>query len=134
MCNKDNLPNRVEKARAAVHFAKITQYDRDGRVKVVIVPGSQSKQYQVILRRDGKLTSEVNLLVGNQIIAPEWKALHISYHAMAAVEIAASEGGYRVTWFANEDGARRYARFGGQVCKIHNFNNPNVSEWFVINK
>lgn len=134
MCNKNNLPSRVEKARAAIHFVKVTQYDRDGRVKVVIVPGSQSRQYQVILRRDEKFSSEVNLLVNGQIVAPEWKALHISYHTMAAVEIAASENGYKVTWFASEGDARRYARFGGQVCKIHNFNNPNVYEWFVINK
>lgn len=132
MCNKVNLPSRIEKARAAVHFAKVAQYE-NGNVKVVIVPGSESKQYHVILRREGgKLSSEVNLLVNSQIIAPAWQAQHISYHAMAAVEVAATA--YKVTWFANEDDARRYSRFGGQVHRLYNHNNYAVYEWFVIQK
>ena len=63
MCNKDNLPERVEKAKAAMLFAKVSQYDTGGKVKAVFVPGSEGKQYRVIIRRKaGSMTTELSLI------------------------------------------------------------------------
>jgi len=52
MTNKQNLPNRIEKAKAAKQFHKVMQYNADGLVKTVLLPGSDAKQYLVIIRRE----------------------------------------------------------------------------------
>ena len=46
MCNKENLPERIQKAKAAMLFAKVSQNDTEGKVKAVFIPGSEGKQYQ----------------------------------------------------------------------------------------
>jgi len=135
MCNKANLSNRVKKAKAAMLFAKVQQYDAEGRIRAVIVPGSQGKQYHIILKRNkGSFVTEVNLLVNGNLVAPSWKAQHISYHVMAAIELAAQEHSYNVIWFANFQDAKRYSNFGGQLFKVINKDNPNVYEWAVMEK
>ncbi|MFA5166570.1 MAG: hypothetical protein WC449_04755 [Candidatus Paceibacterota bacterium] len=132
MCNKTNLPDRVEKAKAAINFAKVSQYDTDGKVKSVLVPGSEGKQYQVIIRRSrGVMSTELLLVVNNQTVKPTY-AKNITYHSLTAVMIAAKEQGYNVTWTVNREDAVRLSRIGGTVFHIYNFDNPQELMWGVM--
>ena len=139
MCNKKNLANRVEKASAAVFFSKVEKREKDGRAKVFIVPGSQAKQYQVILRRfvDSEtnlqaMSVEVNLLTGNGTLP-----LHtptISYHGMCAVQITAAEANYKVIWCANPEDAQKLSRIGGALFSVSKWKNPTIKMWGVMRK
>jgi hypothetical protein len=132
MCNKANLPDRVEKAKSALFFAKINQFDADGKAKSVIVPGSNGKQYQVIIRRlRGVMSTELLLVVNNQAVKPTY-CKTMTYHALTAVSLAAKEQGYNVTWTANREDAVRLSRLGGTVFHIYNFDNPQDVMWGVL--
>lgn len=134
MCNKENLPDRVEKAKAAMLFAKVSQYDTEGRVKAVFVPGSEGKQYQVIIRRKyNQLSTELLLIVNNQQVKPSYGA-QITYHQMSAVMLSAKEQGYSVTWTANRLDAVKLSNLGGTVFHISNFDNPTNLMWGVMRK
>jgi len=102
MCNKQNLPNRVEKAKAAERFAKILEFDETGRVKTVQVPGTEGKTYIVrFVRHNGKLEATcVNAtgVIHRQCIS---HAKVPCYHVMAAVQVAARHEGKKVVWGAN---------------------------------
>lgn len=131
MCNKQNLPDRIAKAKAAVMFAKISQYDSTGKVKSVFVPGSEGKLYQVIIRRNRSLTTELLLIVNNQTVKPEYSA-QITYHQMAAIMIAAKEQGYVITWTSNREDAVRLSNLGGTVFHVSNFDNSESKMWGVM--
>lgn len=132
MCNKTNLPDRVEKAKAAMNFAKINQYGADGKVKSVLVPGSEGKQYQVIIRRNrGVMSTELLLVVNGQTIKPTYSKT-LTYHSLTAVMIAAKHIGYDVVWTANREDAVRLSRIGGSVFHIYNFDNTTETMWGVM--
>lgn len=134
MCNKQNLPDRVEKAKAAMLFAKVSQYDTDGKVKSVYVPGSEGKQYQVIIRRkNGQMSTELLLIVNGNQVKPTYGA-QITYHQLSAVMLSAKEQGYNVTWTANREDAVRLSRLGGTVFHFSNHDNPTSLMWGVIRK
>ena len=133
MCNKENLPNRVEKAKAAMLFAKVNQYDVSGRVKSILLPGTGSKLYQVIIRRSRGISTELLLIVNNSQIKPQYAA-QITYHQMAAIMIAAKEGGYIVTWTANRPDAKNLANLGGKIFHVRNHDNPTNIMWGVMKK
>lgn len=132
MCNKTNLPDRIKKAKAALNFAKVNQYDTDGKVKSVLVPGSNGKQYQVIIRRNrGVMSTELLLVVNGQTVKPAYSKT-LTYHSLSAVMIAAKEQGYNVTWTANREDAVRLSRIGGKVFHIYNFDEPTNTMWGVL--
>ena len=131
MCNKTNLPNRIEKAKAAIHFAAVTQYDRDGKIRSVILPGTNGKQYQVIVRRANGFSTELLLLVNGNQVKPSYAA-QITYHQMAVVMLAAKENGYKISWCANENDAHRLEKLGGKAFRICNFDNPHSVMWGVM--
>lgn len=133
MCNKKNLPNRVEKANAAQKFAQVIQRDRNDKIKSIIIPGSNGKRYQVIIRR-GKngLSTELLLLQGNHgYVKPDYTK-QITYHQMATVQMAANESGYKISWCANRDDAIRLAKLGGKVFRFRNFDNLNSVMYGVM--
>ena len=124
MCNKDNLPERIQKAKAAMLFAKVSQYDTEGKVKSVLLPGSEGRQYQVIIRRrNGQMSTELLLIVNNSQLKPTYGA-QITYHQMSAVMLSAKEQGYTVTWTANRLDAVKLSNLGGTVFHISNHDNP----------
>lgn len=134
MCNKQNLPDRVEKAKAAMLFAKVSQYDTDGKVKSVYVPGSEGKQYQVIIRRkNGQMSTELLLIVNGNQVKPTYGA-QITYHQLSAVMLSAKEQGYTVTWTANREDAVRLSRLGGTVFHFSNHDNHTNLMWGVMRK
>ena len=131
MCNKNNLPNRVKEAKAAMAFAKVTQYDADGNVKVVLLPGHEGKMYQVIIRRFRGISTEQLIVVGNNTIKTGHLA-QVTYTQMAAIMIAAKESGYSVTWTANREDAVKLSNFGGKVFRVRNHDNPHNIMWGVL--
>ena len=133
MCNKQNLPNRIEKAKAASLFAHVNQYDVEGRVKSVLLPGSNGKQYQVIIRRNRGISTELLLIINGNQTKPKYAA-QITYHQMAAIMLAAEEQGYKVTWTANREDAVRLSHLGGKVFNMRNFDNPTNRMWGVMRK
>jgi hypothetical protein len=135
MCNKKNLPSRIAKARAAIAFAKIMQRNKQGQIKSVVLPGSEGKRYQVIVRRSNKrLSTELLLLTGNcGHIKPKYSA-QITYHQMAAIMMAASEAGYKIAWAANYQDTKRLERLGGKLFCLHNFDNQNKVMYGIMKK
>ena len=134
MCNKENLSERVEKAKAAMLFAKVSQYNTEGKVKSVLLPGSEGRQYQVIIRRKaGQMSTELLLIANNSQIKPTYGA-QITYHQMSAVMLSAKEQGYNVTWTANRLDAVKLSNLGGTVFHISNFDNPTNMMWGVMKK
>ncbi|MBD3268535.1 hypothetical protein GF373_17845 [bacterium] len=135
MCNKKNLPSRITKAKAAIAFAKVTQCNKEGQIKSVVLPGSKGKRYQVIVRRDNKkLSTELLLLTGNcGYVKPQYSA-QITYHQMAAIMMAASEAGYKIAWAANYQDAKRLERLGGKLFCLYNHDNPNNIMYGIMKK
>lgn len=103
MCNKENLPNRVEKAKAASKFAKVLTFDPIGRPTEVLVPGTEGKQYLVRFNRSNgflQATCEnVTTLPHRQCIS---HAKVPCYHVMAAIEVCARIAKHAVVWCSNE--------------------------------
>jgi hypothetical protein len=116
-----------------MNFATVTQRDNDGRVRAVILPGSEGKQYHVILRR-GPLSAELNLIVNGNLVKPHYAHRTLTYHAMAAVMIAAKEMDYTIAWCANEHDAEKLANLGGKKFVLRNHDNPNRDDclWGVM--
>lgn len=132
MCNKQNLPNRVEKAKAAKRFSRAMSHDRDGRPKTFVVPGTEGKRYHVIVRRKPRLTVELNLDTARGLIKPYYARQHITYHSMAALMMAAEREGYKIAWCANKKDAERRARLRGRVFSVQNFDNRDNIEYGVL--
>ncbi len=89
----------MKKARflAEYNFTHIMSEDTNEKVKTVLVPGSEGKQYQVILRRFGsKITSECRLIIGanNHIDCKGNTFGGVCYHSMAAVMTSAFKFDY----------------------------------------
>lgn len=127
MCNRQNLPNRVAKARAALKFAKVTQCDSDGRIRAAVMPGTEGKQYHIILRRN-PLSVELNLIVSGDLVKPHYAHQTITYHGMATVMMAAEEAGYDIAWCASERDADRLENLGGTKFVLRNRDNTNLND------
>ena len=133
MCNKSNLPNRVAKAKAAMHFAQVTQYDANGKIRSVILPGSNGKTYQVIVRRNGCFSTELLMLVNGHQRKPRYAA-QITYHQLTVAMLAAQEAGFKVTWTSNEQDSKNLSNLGGTVFCIKNHDNPNSVMFGIMKK
>ena len=133
MCNKSNLPSRINKAKAALNFSSVTQRDKDGKARTVIVPGSNGKQYMVIIRRNRGISTELLLIVNGNLAKPHYSN-QITYHQLCAIMLTAQEQGYTITWCANRQDALRLANLGGKVFQLRNHNNTNSVMWGVMKK
>ena len=131
MCNRENLPERVKKARAAIRFAKVLRYDYRGRVQSVILPGSDGKHYHVIVRRGKSISAELNVDTGSGLQKPPFARRTLTYHALAAVMIAASEQGKTVKWCANRADAQRLSNIEGKAFRLVNHDNLREAMWGV---
>ena len=114
------LKDRAMKARASARFGKVTSRDRDGRVKVVLLPGTDGKQYQVILRRGAALTTECRLDTGHGHLDCKGNSNgHVCYHSIAAVALASRDAGLNARFCATERAAKRLARLGGTLVSLN---------------
>ena len=105
---KTNLKARVCKAKAAVPFISVLQNDKAGRLRNAVVPGSDGKQYDVILWREhGGIQAECNLKTSGGGVNCQGAESTVCYHMIAAVIKAA--GDRKVAFCQNEPDARRLA-------------------------
>lgn len=119
------LGDRSSKARASALFGKVLARDKQGRATKVIVPGSEGRQYEVILRRNGHVSGECNLNLGNLGYKPcEGNQHTVCYHVLAAMVLAASVGGQRVNFCESEDHAQTLSRLGMSVYRVTNWPSP----------
>jgi len=117
----NTFSKRKPKASIASHFVGVLQRDKNNRVKSVIVPGSEGKQYHVILRRFNRVIEiECRLSVGgdNHCVC-KGNLKTICYHSIAAVEFALNEAGFSANWCKNENDANRIQKMlGGTIFNV----------------
>ena len=116
-----SLSDRVEKAKSIVRYGlyHILQRDSKGIVRVIVVPGSEGKQYHIILRREGSaMSAECRLSVSNGEIDCEGAMNGICYHAIVAVEVAAKEKQLHLAWTKCEEDATRRSHLGGHKYRV----------------
>lgn len=134
------LKDRVTKARCAISFCSVLSIDKDGKVKTVLVPGSDGKQYHVILRRYGGVWSgECRLDVGPTGHVPCKGNLngYSCYHTIAVVIVSAEQAGYHIQFTDAEPKARRLERLGMRAYRLQPWNNGRLAGetvWCLVKK
>lgn len=129
-----SVTDRTPKARACATFAKIVERDAQGRVKVALVPGSECKIYQVIIRRNGHISVECNCQtsLGN-VPCKGNGGPTICYHSMAALLVASESAGAEVSFCDNEADARKLENLGRTVTRITSHQGNGVI-WLAVRK
>lgn len=91
------LNDRVLEAKVMATLSRITNRRTDGRATVVIVPGSQASQNQVIIRRlpGGVVTCECRKCQGkNGMAVCKGNLSGFCRHSLAAIWLAMEDRGY----------------------------------------
>jgi len=126
------LKERTTKARAAARFGHVLSRDKEGRVKTVLLPGTDGKQYQVILRRRGGLSTECRLDTGHGHLACAGNSNgHVCYHSLAAVTLASRDAGLTARFCGTEKAAKRLKRLGGTLISL-NSRQGTGRLWIVV--
>lgn len=121
-----SLKDRKDKRVAALQFAYVQERDNQGKVKSVLVPGTEGKLYKVILRRIANDPTRLNGIqteclcqTGIGSIPCKGNGRHtICYHSQAAVMLAAQESG-KVSWCEDREGAERLTHLNhGQIVPV----------------
>ncbi len=96
------IMQRKPKADVARTFIGVLSRNKEGKPKTLVVPGSNAKQYHVIIRRDAGqqlITLECNLMVGPLGMMPcQGNGASICYHCRAALDYAVGEAGLGTAW------------------------------------
>ena len=101
------LETRVKKAKHIKTFTTVQKY-QNGKPRVILVPGSEAKRYQVIVRRlDAKtISTECRCETGvGHVSCPGNSNGYVCYHSIAAV--IRSADGYKVSFCSNREDAQR---------------------------
>lgn len=88
--------------RAMLPLSRVVQWDSKGRPNKIIVPGSDSKRYTVIIRRQAEqyLECECKLdVTGTSDVDCPGNAHNVCYHAQAAVMKCLEEAGFKYAAF-----------------------------------
>lgn len=102
-------------AKNVVEFSKVMSRDANGRVKTVLVPGHDAKQYYVILHRNGGIMEvECALQTPNGPIGCPGNKGGVCYHSLAAVAKAAQENHSQVAFLTTKRDARNVANLHGK--------------------
>jgi hypothetical protein len=129
------LKNRKVKREVAADFAAVLHKDDKGRPTSVLVPGSQAKQYKVILRRQAHIHTiecECLLCTGKTGEVPcQGNSHSLCYHSQAAVNLAAQTGS--VSWCKTEHDANLVSKFNnGTVVRITSRQCKKAEAWVVF--
>lgn len=118
--NEIGLKSRVEKSRAAARFAKVIENDTVGRARLVVVPGSEGKQYTVELIRwdaHGMILTDCHdhteICKGNSAMREGPGG--ICYHSLAALVAAGARRKHLVRFCEDDQDASRLTRLGYKV-------------------
>ena len=101
---------------AAANFSKVVTKTKDGLVRTVLVPGSEAKQYLVIIRRDKMLSTECILQTSIGGVPCQGNSKTMCYHSRAALRVAA--GNKRVHFCECKTSALRLSHTGGKVVSV----------------
>ena len=128
---------RIEKARriAEMGLTKVQQYDSQGRPTVVTVPGSESKSYDVIIRRNGKLTTECNVNTPGGYVPCNGNTYgNVCYHSLAAIITVSDQNGHEISAICEKpEHAELISRIGGRVLTVASEQGPHEM-YLVIEK
>ena len=114
---------------AATRFTKVLSYDAAKHVKTVLVPGSDCKQYLVIIRRQGTLSTECLLQTGGGDIPCQGNSTSLCYHSRAALRIAA--GAHRLHFCELRENAERLSHAGGKIATVVS-HQSGKKNWIVV--
>jgi hypothetical protein len=102
---KQSLLRRKPKSDVARTFVGVLSRTKSGKAHTVLVPGSDAKQYHVILRRfSDRITAECRLQNGiGHLACPgnSWTKT-VCYHSRAAIDFALAEAGMKAYWCTSE--------------------------------
>ena len=132
------------KAEIASLFVGVTQRDNKRRPKVLIVPGSEGKRYQVIIRRfenlaDKIVTCECRLETGHGYLGCLGNGHRkgtetLCYHSQAAIDFCLKEVHLKGFWCSSyEDALKLNQMKKGQVLEIRSHQSSG-RKWVVISK
>ena len=120
------LAQRTYKAALLVtgNFYNVTALTHN-RVKAVVIPGSQAKQYEVLLtvwklHAGQAMYTEcrVSTAVGNPPCKGNSNG-HICYHALTALMVRAARSNVSILFCSTAEDAERLSRLGGKVVDIY---------------
>lgn len=139
MTTPTSLHNRLwNKAKAGVQFSVITSTDAQGRAKTILTPGSEGKQYEVILRRFLEkgvpiITTECRCKTGiGYVNCPSNNGKgEICYHSMMSL-LKSVEGKLNIAFCANQNDADNLSHLGGVVIKVRS--HQGSGELWVVAK
>ena len=106
---RTSLSQRVEIANGSLFLVGVLKYDKNNKPKEFIVPGSEGKQYRVILRRGDRVVStECHLLVGeNEVVCKGNSNGSVCRHSLQAVGKAIELAGLKISFCEDEKSAKR---------------------------
>ena len=126
------LSQRVSKAKQAVPFCKILARDVSGRVTSVLTPGSEGKQYRVILRRNGHITTECQCQTSGGDVVCQGNQKAVCYHSLAALIVAAEARDGQVSFCESKDKADNLAHTGRTVSRVTSHQCENAELWMAV--
>lgn len=126
---------RIKKAKelAKLGLIGVLQEDKQGRPKVLRVPGSNGRSYQVIIRRSKKgIFCECSLEIGNLGHVPcEGNRITVCYHSISALSYCAERVDKKVSFHNFYPDAKNYSNLGGTVHEVKSWNGGR-SIWMVV--
>ena len=134
------LAQRTHKAAQLVagNFYNVTALTHN-RVKAVVIPGSQAKQYEVLLTVWKLHTGQAmytECRISTAFGDPPCKGNsngHICYHAITALMVRAARSQVSISFCSTAKSADRLSRLGGRVVDIYS-RQGRGQLWAVIKK
>lgn len=135
-----------QKAKVAIVFSQVLTRDNKNRVKTVLVPGSEGKQYRVILRRFSfesgfsKITTECHQLLEHNNTCTckgnnNARASKVCYHSQCAVDLALDDAGFTGAWcWTYSDAVRLNLMKKGMIVLVESHQNEKQRAWVVVSK
>lgn len=132
MTTPASLHNRLwNKAKAGVQFSMITSTDAQGRAKTILTPGSEGKQYEVILRRflekgTPVITTECRCKTGIGYMNCKGNSNGHStpcYHSFMALLKTVEGKDTKIAFCASKESADNLVHLGGKIIVIRSYQN-----------
>ncbi|RJR12444.1 hypothetical protein C4588_02080 [Candidatus Parcubacteria bacterium] len=130
--------SRKPKAQVGKLFVAVMYKDKKSRPKTLLIPGSEGKQYQVIIRRyekgvDPFISTECQLRVYNGYLLCPGNVYHskLCYHSIAAIDFCIAEAKMVGSWCNTyEDALKLNQMKKGKIIKVKS--HQSRAEMFVV--
>lgn len=141
MTTPTSLHDRLwNKAKQGVQFSVITSTDAQGRAKTVVTPGSEGKQYEVIIRRfiekgSPVITTECRCKTGIGFVNCKGNSNgHATpcYHGLTALLKSVDGKNIKLSFCASRERAENLSRMGGTIITIRS--QQNGAELWAVAK